>query len=249
MRIRNQPGDTGEADPAVTAALGAYGNGNGSEHDTLAVVARSRLLVPVVAVLSEQGGASARSAADAGESSYPARREKETEMALPTLVGDDGRKAVIAFTGLETIRRWNPGARPVPFPASRVWEYAAQEGNAVVVDVAGPVPLVVEGARLAALAAGGAPPFPHEDPDVRALIATVTSDFDVEPGPPGTDFLLALPAPDPRAVREISERVRAAGRFRQGVAFRFLSRTSRRTPVPSGSRRSRCLSASCLTVR
>jgi hypothetical protein len=89
-----------------------------------------------------------------------------------------------------------------------------------VVDVAGPVPLVVEGARLAALAAGGAPPLPHEDPDVRALIATVTSGFEVQPGPPGTDFLVVLPGPDPRVARRVSDLVRATGRFRQGVAFR-----------------------------
>ena len=45
--------------------------------------------MPVVAVLVE-----------AGEESG----EQETEMALPTLIGNDGRKAVIAFTGIETSR-------------------------------------------------------------------------------------------------------------------------------------------------
>lgn len=213
MRISNRPGDTGEADPAVTTALDAYGKGRGSEHAALTAVANSRLLVPVVAVLSEQNGDGT---------------EKETEMALPTLVGNDGRTAVIAFTGLEAIRRWNPEARPVPFPAPAVWEHAVREGSAVVVDVGGPVPLVVEGARLAALAAGEAPPLPHEDPDVRVLIAAVTEDFDLRPGPPGTDFLLTLHAPDPRlaqeAMREIGARVQATGRFRQGVAFSLLSK-------------------------
>ena len=223
VRISNRPGDTGEADPAVTAALHVYGQGKGSERDALLAVANSRLLVPVVAVLSEQN--------DDGT-------EKETEMALPTLVGNDGRSAVIAFTGTESIRRWNPDARPVPFPAARVWEYAAHEGNAVVVDVAGPVPLAVEGARLAALAAGDAPPSPHEDPDVRAIIAAVTADFDLEPGPPGTDLLLTLRTPAPEIVREIGARLRATGRFRQGVAVRALPARvlsdSRRRTSPAG---------------
>jgi chorismate synthase len=212
VRISNRPGDTGEADPAVTAALGTYGKGAGSEHDALVAIANSRLLVPVVAMLSERGD----------NHSAPAGGEKETEMALPTLVGNDGRTAVIAFTGIETIARWNPEARPVPFPAARVWEHAAHEGHAVVIDVAGPVPLVVEGARLAALAAGAPVPLPHEDPDVRAIVAAVTGDFDLEPGPPGTDFLLTLRSPDPNAVREITARVRATGRFRRGVAVRLL---------------------------
>lgn len=201
----------------MTAALDAYGKGESGEHDALTAVANSRLLVPVVALLKEQDDNGA---------------EKETEMALPTLVANDGRKAVIAFTGTETIRRWNPEARPVPFPAARVWEYAAHEGNAVVIDVAGPVPLAVEGARLAALAAGGPVPLPHEDPDVRAIIAAVTEDFDLEPGPPGADFLLALRSPDPDAVREISARVQATGRFRRGMAVRLLPNDSGASVVP-----------------
>ena len=210
MRISNRPGDTGEADPAVTAALDAYGQSTGSEHAALTAVANSRLLVPVVAVLNE-----------ANENGT----EKETEMALPTLVGRDGRKAVIAFTGTETIRRWNPEARPVPFPAARVWEYAAHEGDAVVIDVAGPVSLVVEGARLAALAAGGEPPLPQDDPDVRAVVAAVTDDFVLEPGPSGVDFLVTLRTRDAEAARaaaqQISARVQATGRFRRGVAVRI----------------------------
>lgn len=156
-------------------------------------------------------------------------------MALPTLVGNDGRKAVIAFTGTESVRRWNPEARPVPFPAARVWEYAAAEGDAVVIDVAGPVPLVVEGARLASLAAGDEPPLPHEDPDVRAEIATVTGDFTVEPGPPGSDFLVTLhgagPAQARRAAEEITARVRTGGRFRRGVGFRVALYPERMKPA------------------
>ena len=72
------PGDDGTADPAVRAALAAYAAGQGSEHAALTALARSRLLVPVVAVLGE---------ADENGS------EKSTEMALPTLVGQDGPRA------------------------------------------------------------------------------------------------------------------------------------------------------------
>jgi hypothetical protein len=147
-------------------------------------------------------------------------------MALPTLVGKDGRAAVIAFTGTATIRQWNAAARPVPFPAARVWEYATHEASAVVIDVAGPVPVVVEGARLAALAAGLAPPPAYEDPDVHAEIAAVTGEFTLEPGVPGTDFMVTLRIPDTAAARaaaqEIGARMRAAGRFRRGVGVRFL---------------------------
>jgi hypothetical protein len=204
--------DTGAADPAVTAALHAYATGAAGEHEALAALASARLVVPVVAMLAEQD--------DKGT-------EKETEMALPTLVGNDGRPAVIAFTGTDSVARWNPEARPVPFPASRVWEYAAAEAEAVVIDVAGPVPLAVEGARLRALAAGKPAPLPHEDPDVHAQIAEVIRDFGLEAGPDGSDFAVVLRSADPEHVRaiaqEITSRVRAQGRFRRGVAFRLMS--------------------------
>src|SRR5271168_1992801 len=52
----------------------------------------------------------------------------------------------------------------------RIGRGAVADGCAVVIDVAGPVPLAVEGARLTALAAGQPVPPPHEDPDVRAEV-------------------------------------------------------------------------------
>ncbi len=155
MRLRptRPAGDTGDADPAVTAILAAYQAGEATEHAALSAVAATRLLVPIVAVLAE--------ANDDGT-------EKETEMALPTLIGNDGRAAVIAFTSADALGRWRDDARPVPVPGPRLWAAARTEADAVVVDIAGPVPLIVEGARLAALAAGQPPPPAHEDPDIRA---------------------------------------------------------------------------------
>ena len=45
--------DDGAADPVVAAALTAYAAGQCSEYSVLTALARSRLLVPVVAVLTE----------------------------------------------------------------------------------------------------------------------------------------------------------------------------------------------------
>jgi hypothetical protein len=171
------PGDDGAADPAVLAALGAYAAGRGSEHAALNALAGSRLLVPVVAVLTEESALTeepARGSADGPGSGL--RQEKSTEMALPTLVGQDGRAAVLAFTSLDALTRWRPDARPVAVPAARAWQAGAQEASAVVIDVAGPVPVTVEGARLAALAAGRPAPLPHQDPDVLAALHVALGD-------------------------------------------------------------------------
>ena len=202
-------GDTGEADPAVTAALAAYAAGQAAEHAVLTAVAASRLLVPVVAVLAE-------ASEDGGE--------KETEMALPTLIGNDGRKAVVAFTGIETITRWRADARPVPVPAKSLWPaVAAEQADAVVIDVAGPVPLVIEGARLRALADGAPPPLPHEDPDIQAQVAVVTEDFTLEPGGQDADLIITLKSADPLKARAAAEAIaaRLAPRLRRGIAIRL----------------------------
>jgi hypothetical protein len=213
--LRRPAGDAGGADPAVTAILAAYAAGEATELAVLTTIAATRLLVPVVAVLTE--------AKEDGT-------EKETEMALPTLIGNDGRKAVIAFTGADAISRWRADARPVPVPAARLWPaVAAEHAAAVVIDVAGPVPVVIEGARLAALAGGGPPPPPHEDPDVYAQVAEVvagtsgTSGFTLEPGGSEAELTITLRTADPASARATAQAIaaRLAPRLRRGIAVRL----------------------------
>jgi hypothetical protein len=233
------PGDDGAPDPRVRAALDAYAAGRGSEHAALTALATSRLLVPVVALLTgvEPGGPDGP------------RREKSSEMALPTLIGADGRAALPAFTCLDTLKRWRADARPVPVPAAGVWQSGVQlakdpvtesqggrppelAGGAVVIDVAGPVPFAVDGARLAALAEGRPAPLPYQDPDMLALVRGLLAAepaiaaFRLLPGEHGTDLTLCLvpgPAATQAQVRDAVERVSASvlagadGRVRRGV--------------------------------
>ena len=237
MPATRPAGDTGGADPAVTAALAAYAAGAATEHAVLTAVAASRLLVPVVAVLAEANADGtvppAPAFARSGSGSEPpapasahsgSGSEKETEMALPTLIGNDGRKAVIAFTGTDTVRRWRADARPVPVPASRLWPaVAAEQADAVVIDVAGPVPLVVEGARLRALASGAPVPLPHEDPDIRAQVAAVTGNFTLGPGGQDAELTVTVKTQDLTAARAAAEAIaaRLAPRLRRGIAIRL----------------------------
>jgi SseB protein N-terminal domain len=153
--------DNGAADPRVTAALAAYYAGQGSEQDALTALAAARLLVPVVAVPADGPAVKGDKAAEG---------DKNSQTVLPTLIGRDGRPAVLAFTGLDTLARWRPNARPVPAESDRVWRAAVADGCAVVIDVAGPVPVAVEGTRLDALAAGRPVPAAYEDGDVLAEV-------------------------------------------------------------------------------
>ncbi len=206
--------DDGAADPRVTAALAAYHAGQGSEQDALVMLSAARLLVPVIAVRADGSAAEG---------------DKNSEMVLPTLIGQDGRPAVLAFTGLGPLARWRPNARPVPAEADRVWRAAATDGCAVVIDVAGPVALAVEGARLAALAAGQPVPAAHEDGDVRAEVEAaiaaepVIAGFSLAPSEQvDLAVRLHLSAGDWRpAVNQVARSIagRLAGRLRRGVEF------------------------------
>jgi hypothetical protein len=138
------PGDTGEAPAEVTAALAAYDAGRAAYADVLAVLQDSRLLVPVVAVLGEVEHDAAGLAHD-----------KTSDMATVLLTGRDGRSALLAFTGTDQLRSWNPDARPVPVPTRLAAQSAVQDGaDALVIDVAGPTTFAIEGDDLTGLASG-----------------------------------------------------------------------------------------------
>jgi hypothetical protein len=129
-------------DPAIAAALRAYDSGTGGSDAVLAALTVSRLLVPVVAVLDQ---------AEHGVGGH--RIEKSSHLATVSTTGRDGRRGLLAFTGVESLRRWNPGARPVPAPAPGVAAAALDDGaDTVVIDLAGPVRFAVEGADLQTLA-------------------------------------------------------------------------------------------------
>jgi hypothetical protein len=219
-RFRN---DDGSAEPRVAAALAAFGSGQGSEHAALAALAGSRLLVPIVAAAGSGGDPAA-----GGAGGVP-----ESEVSLPTLVGNDGRRAIPVFTSVAAMASWSQDARPVPAMAGEVWRAAADDGCAVVVDIAGPVPAAVDGARLAALASGQPVPAPHEDPDVLAVVSAAAegkreiTGFRLAPGGDGADVGIQVTVrpgcPQPAAsevIRLLGTEVMAVlgSRLRRGIA-------------------------------
>lgn len=217
-------GDRGGADPRVTEALAAYQAGQGSEQAALDALAAARLLVPVIAVLGSEPVNVKQEPVNVKHG------DKDSEMVLPTLIGRDGRPAVLAFTGLDALARWRPDARPVPAEAGRVWRAAVADGCAVVIDVAGPVPLAVEGTRLTALAAGQSVPPPHEDPDIHAEVrAAVAAEpaiagFSLAPGHHGAADLAITLRLAPGAKTDPGP---AVNRAAAGIATRLGARLRR----------------------
>lgn len=138
-------GDDGAVAAEVAAALASYaGDPDGLYQRTLAVLQDSRLVVPVVAVLGE-----------VEHDEQGLAHDKTSDMATVLMRGRDGRLALLAFTGSEPMSRWNPEARPVPVSARQAAEAALHDdAAALLVDVAGPALLVVEGEDLRSLAEG-----------------------------------------------------------------------------------------------
>jgi hypothetical protein len=136
--------DTGAATPLLAAALAGYAADEARYPDVLAALGAARLLVPVVAVPGEvELDAEGRA------------RDKTSDMATVLLRGADGRMALLAFSSTETLAAWSADGRPVPVATRTVAQTALQEGaHALVIDVAGPVTVAVEGDDLRALAAG-----------------------------------------------------------------------------------------------
>jgi hypothetical protein len=149
--------DDGAADPAVLAAMAVR------PADPAAVqraLLGTRLLLPVVARAE---------AVAPGPEGRPV--ERRAAMATVSVLGPDGRRAALAFTGLAEMAAWDPTARPVPVAAVQAARAVLAEGaEALLLDVGGPHRLALAGSVLLALAEGR-PALPaHADPQVRAAV-------------------------------------------------------------------------------
>jgi len=155
------PDDDGAADAQVRALIADEAL-SGTE------VARrlrgSRLLTSVVAVLDRVD---------------PAGGDKDTHMAVVSMVNERGERGLLAFTGVDSLAAWNPEARPMPALGSDVGQAAMEDGSeAIVIDVAGPHRRVLTGPDLVVLA--DTLDLPAVDSAVQAALAHLTADGWVE---------------------------------------------------------------------
>lgn len=140
------PGDDGRADPAARQALAAAVREPGTTTylRAVATLCTTRVLVPVVATATRVATTDAGLAGD-----------KEADMSVVMLQSADGRRALLGFTGLDALQAWRADARPVPVTLDLAAKTARAEGvDAVLVDVAGPHPLAIDGEVLDGLAVG-----------------------------------------------------------------------------------------------
>ena len=131
--------DNGDADKTLRHALKAFEESAsaGDAQLVLTLLKDARLLVPVVAELDtiEEGV------------------EKDSHMQSVEYVNSDGRRALLAFTGTDSLNAWNPDARPIPRAAHIVAQSVLEgELDALILDLHGPSTCVIEGPMLVRLA-------------------------------------------------------------------------------------------------
>jgi hypothetical protein len=139
------PGDHGQASALTRARLADAGAQTAETYlAAVAALCADRLLVPVVARATRLGSGAGGPVSD-----------KEAEMSVVMLQAGDGRRALLAFTGLDALQAWQSDARPVAVTLDTAAQTAQADGvGTLLVDFAGPHPLVLDGEVLASLAAG-----------------------------------------------------------------------------------------------
>ena len=146
MRTLGQPnaafaGDHGDPDPQLRAVLAQAYAGEQNYPRAVAALCTARLLLPIVADGDE-----------GGEGPDP---DRHAEMAAVLVRSAAGATAVPVFTGLDALTAWKPDARPVPCTLDDVAATAVETGStAVLIDLPGPHPVVIERGLIDELAQG-----------------------------------------------------------------------------------------------
>lgn len=168
--FRPQPfaDDDGSVPAAYAAARERFRAGEAPLEELVDVLRGTRLLVPLVAELGEEG-------------TSPDGRpvDKSADLAIVTVEGPDGRSVLPAFTGVEAMRAWNEQARPVPVEARKVAVAAADAATELmIIDPGSPQELGVRRPALWAIAKGEpwVPPWRSEE-----VIERIGASFRDEP--------------------------------------------------------------------
>lgn len=135
-------GDDGSADPRLWEALTRFRDGIGDPVAVVDALREARVLVPLVA---EKG--------DEGVGAHGLAVDKTQELSIVTVAAPDGRTVLPVFSSVDSMRRWDPQARPIPVAGTRAALAAAgEQTDLVVVDPASETEFVVRRPAVWAIA-------------------------------------------------------------------------------------------------
>ena len=204
-------GDDGSAPEEFVTAISGFRSGDLGQANVVDALRVSRLLVPLLAQLGES---------EIGANGL--KVDKSAELSIVTVKAPDDQDALVVFSSVAAMQRWNPSARPVPTDAIRVCLAAASQlSTRVVIDPGSETEFVIRRPAIARIAQSLAWQPAALNPAVRGVIDQSVAnesqvvDFELRSADPeaklaGAELEVALKLVNgvsPADVRELLERV------------------------------------------
>jgi hypothetical protein len=134
--------DDGSAPKEFVTAISGFRSGDLGQADVVDALRVSRLLVPLLAQLGES---------EIGANGL--KVDKSAELSIVTVKAPDDQGALVVFSSVAAMQRWNPSARPVPTDAIRVCLAAASQlSTRVVIDPGSETEFVIRRPAIARIA-------------------------------------------------------------------------------------------------
>ena len=134
--------DDGSAPKEFLNAILGFRNGELGQAQVVDAIRTSRLLIPLVAHLGES---------EIGPNGL--KVDKSAELSIVTVKSPDDQDALVVFSSVEAMQRWNKDARPVPTDAVRVCLAAASQlSTRVVIDPGSETEFVIRRPAIARIA-------------------------------------------------------------------------------------------------
>lgn len=177
--------DDGSTPVALGGALRAFRAGEASPSAVVDALRETRLLVPLVAELGEEG-----------ENEQGVKVDKSADLSIVTVKAPDGRGVVPVFSSVDAMRRWDAEARPVPVDSRRAALAAVDEGNELLILDPGSeeTEFVVRRPAVWAISQAAEYELPWQDAEVMRIARSVLAaddrilGIDLLPGDPGCVF-------------------------------------------------------------
>lgn len=204
-------GDDGSAPKEFVTAISGFRSGVLGQADVVDALRVSRLLVPLLAQLG---------ASEIGANGL--KIDKSAELSIVTVKAPDDQDALVVFSSVAAMQRWNPSARPVPTDAIRVCLAAASQlSTRVVIDPGSETQFVIRRPAIARIAQSLDWQPAELNPAVQKVVAEsvaneqAVSEFELRSSDPearlaGAELEVAIKlyrGSSPNEVRELLERV------------------------------------------
>ena len=204
-------GDEGSAPKEFVTAISGFRSGELGQSNVVDALRVSRLLVPLLAHLGES---------EIGANGL--KVDKSAELSIVTVKAPDDQDALVVFSSVAAMQRWNPSARPVPTDAIRVCLAAASQlSTRVVIDPGSETEFVIRRPAIARIAQSLDWQPAELNPEVTGVVGqsvaseTQVVDFELRSADPeaklaGAELEVALKLVNgvsPADVRELLERV------------------------------------------